>query len=533
MNFLRYYHTLKYLKAEQICFQVHYKVGAKLRRLIGRKSRYVSYKAGNRIVFLPFPNKTNSYKGNRDFEFLNLSHRFCGAWDDSSMGDLWRYNLNYMDFILQPVMSVKVGMEWMESFIASAPDNGIADDPYPISLRGINWIKFVSLHWDELTEQQLANIDTFLYSQYRILSCRTERHLLANHYLENGFSLLFAAVYFRDCLFWNKARSIVERQLKEQIMNDGAHYELSPMYHCIILERLLDCCNLLRGVDDKLFNGFHDLRTLLREKASHMLSWLDAIVVNNDSIPLLNDSANGVAMSPAKLREYAVNLGLEWNRGVLGHSGYRHVVRSQYEAVLDMAQLGVSYNLGHAHADSSTFLLWVNGRELLVDTGTSTYNVGTRREYERSTRAHNTVVIDNGNSSQMWGAFRCARRAQTIIKEDGPIVFAVEHDGYSAKGASCYRRFVCKETSFEIEDRVYCKNKHVAEAFFHLSPDVQIMSVEADRVVTDRAVLMFKGHESINLFKENIAHEYNMLRQADCLQVSFSDTLHTIIEGFC
>ena len=117
MNFLRYYHTLKYLKAEQICFQVHYKVGAKLRRLIGRKSRYVSYKAGNRIVFLPFPNKTNSYKGNRDFEFLNLSHRFCGAWDDSSMGDLWRYNLNYMDFILQPVMSVKVGMEWMESLL--------------------------------------------------------------------------------------------------------------------------------------------------------------------------------------------------------------------------------------------------------------------------------------------------------------------------------------------------------------------------------------------------------------------------------
>jgi hypothetical protein len=437
-----------------------------------------------------------------------------------------------MDFILQPGLDMHDAMSWIEDFIDAVPRNAIASDPYPISLRGINWIKFLSKNRLDIPTEQLVKIDTFLYSQYRVLCKRTERHLLANHYLENGFSLLFAAVYFHDPTFWKKAKYIVESQLKEQIMNDGAHYELSPMYHCIILERLLDCYNLLHNADDSFFEGMCGMRTLLREKASAMLAWLDAIVTRDDSIPLLNDSAYGVALSPEMLREYAVRLGVEWGRSILGESGYRHIVHSHYEAVLDMAPLGVSYNLGHAHADSSTFLLWVNGHELLVDTGTSTYNAGARRDYERSTCAHNAVVVNKKNSSQVWGAFRCAQRAQALIKDDGPVIYAVEHNGYSADGVSCCRRFVCNKTSFEIEDKVCGKTGYVAEAFFHLSPEVQVLSVAADRVVTDKAVFVFEGHKSITLTKQYVSCEYNVLQPADCIQVSFSDRLHTIIGEF-
>ena len=532
MSLHKYYHTIKYLKIEQLYFQIYHKSRAKLRKLFGIKDKYTYYKGGNRLSFFSFPEKTESYKGNNVFEFLNLVHRFCGVWDDRELGDLWRYNLNYMDFILQPSMTATEGLEWIERFMDDISCNKIATDPYPISLRGINWIKFVSLHWDKLSQAQHRNIDTFLYSQYRILSRCTERHLLANHYLENGFSLLFAAVYFQDKVFWQKAKRIVESQLKEQILNDGAHYELSPMYHCIILERLLDCYNLLYGVDDSLFDGFLALRILLYEKASAMLAWLDAIVTRDDSIPLLNDSANGVALSPAMLREYAVRLGVEWGRSILGESGYRHIVHSHYEAVLDMAPLGVSYNLGHAHADSSTFLLWVNGHELLVDTGTSTYNAGKQRDYERSTRAHNAVVIDGENSSKVWGAFRCAQRAKTRILEDGPNVFMLSHNGYAQKGIVCMRSFVCSDDSVKITDTIVGDGKNVAEAYFHLSPEVKILSMEKQRVITDRAVFLFEGCNSLQLFHENVAKEYNILQSTVCIQVSFSDRLHTIIGEF-
>lgn len=528
----KYYHTIKYLKAEQIYFQVYYKLMTKIRNLLGIKEKYTSYKPGSHIPFVVFPEKRETYKGNNNFEFLNLAHCFNGAWDDRALGDLWRYNLNYMDFILQPDMTVEDGVRWVECFIDAMPDNKIATDPYPISLRGINWIKFVSLHRDELTDEQCRKIDTSLYSQYRILSRRTERHLLANHYLENGFSLLFAAIYFQDNGFWKRAKYIVESQLREQILYDGAHYELSPMYHCIILERLLDCCNLLANVDDSLFVGLENLRNFLRQNAIKMLSWLDAIVVANDCIPLLNDSAYGVALLPSELREYAKRLAMEWNSGMLCDSGYRRIVRANYEAVLDMAPLGVSYNLGHAHADSSTFLLWVKGREFLVEAGTSTYSAGERRDYERSTRAHNTVVIGGENSSKVWGAFRCAQRAKTRILEDGPECFTLWHDGYKNNDVVCCRSFMCNDETFEIIDTIKGKGNFVAEAYFHLSPDVQILSVEENLVITDRATFVFTGCSELRLLKEEVAHEYNVLQPTQCIQVSFLCTLRTKINGF-
>ena len=531
MSLSLYYHTLRHLKGEQLFFQVYYKVCAKVRHLLSRKANYTNYKQGNPMVFKPFPAKYTTCREDGMFCFLNLSLHFDGVWDDSSQGDLWRYNLNYMDFLLQPSMDAAEGMKWIERFVGSIEDNTIAADPYPISLRGINWIKFVSLHHEELTSEQLKKIDTALYSQYLILSHRAERHLLANHYLENGFSLLFAALYFQDKAFWRKAQRIISAQLEEQILADGAHYELSPMYHCVILERLLDCYNLLYSADDTLFEGVETMRVLLHDKAVLMLAWMDAIVVSDDTLPLLNDSANGVALTPETLREYAKSLHIEWNKGTLGPSGYRHVMQLSYEAIIDMASLGVSYNLGHAHADTSTFLLWVNGAALLVDTGISTYNTGERRDYERSTRAHNAVVVGGANSSKVWGAFRCAQRAQVTIEKDGPYEYAMWHDGYCDKKTLCRRRFVCKEKSIEIFDSIEGLGAGEAVAYFHLAPDRQVLDVESSRVVTDRAVLTFEGQHSLQLEQAEVATEYNSLQQALCIRVSFSGKLRTIIEG--
>ena len=40
--------------------------------------------------------------------------------------------------------------------------------------------------------------------------------------------------------------SIYEREISRQILPDGGHFELSPMYHAIILEDLLDVINAAR-----------------------------------------------------------------------------------------------------------------------------------------------------------------------------------------------------------------------------------------------------------------------------------------------
>ena len=97
-----------------------------------------------------------------------------------------------------------------------------------------------------------------------------------------AFSLLFGAYYFRCDIFYNKAEEILLNELNEQILKDGAHFELSPMYHSIILGRLLDSIYLITNHDYKSKNILLDI---LIDKSQLMLSWLDTIKYQNNNIP--------------------------------------------------------------------------------------------------------------------------------------------------------------------------------------------------------------------------------------------------------
>src|SRR5262249_16311689 len=162
-------------------------------------------------------------------------------------------------------------------------------------------------------------INESLFRQYIKLRHETERHLGANHSLENGFSLLFAAIYFQDKKFLRIAESILVRELTEQFLNDGAHYELSPMYHRIILRRILDCINLTQN--NKTENNA--LRKLLSQKAAGMLSWMNNMTFRNGELPNFNDSTKAGASSPGLLNEYAKQLNVHAGNVSLSDSGYR------------------------------------------------------------------------------------------------------------------------------------------------------------------------------------------------------------------
>ena len=96
---------------------------------------------------------------------------------------LWAYNLNYMDWLLQEGMPYEEGAKWIEKFIDELSQNRIGLDPYPIALRGINWIKFISLYKERIDEKRMKRWNDSLYSQYKLLEKKLEYHLLGNHLL--------------------------------------------------------------------------------------------------------------------------------------------------------------------------------------------------------------------------------------------------------------------------------------------------------------------------------------------------------------
>jgi uncharacterized heparinase superfamily protein len=136
----------------------------------------------------------------------------------------------------------------------------------------------------------------------------------------------------------------------------------------------------------------------------------------------------------------------------------------------------------------------VGGVPLLVDTGTSTYAPGPVRSYERSTAAHNTLEVDGADSTEVWGAFRAARRAQvtelaTCIAHGGVLTAEAVHDGYRRlPGRPIHRRrWQLTETGLRVEDHVTGRGRHALVLRWHLAPGSRLQLTGAGALVTTGA----------------------------------------------
>ncbi len=525
MNVRLLLNTIKYLKSRQILYRIYHILKKRYRALVGFDYPLEKTLNVNLLKLSDFIYKRESYKERNIFEFLNKRKLFKNNidWNFEDYGRLWVYNLNYFDFLNQKSMKVKEGLRIIYDFISQM--NRIRDglEAYPTSLRGINWIKFLSKN--KILDEKINNN---LYFQYNILLNNIEYHLLGNHLLENAFSLLFGAYYFRDRTLYEVARKILINELEEQILSDGGHFEQSPMYHQILLDRLLDSINLLKN------NNWigAELLEFLINIAKLMLGWLEQITFSNGNIPLFNDSAFGIAPTTLELLEYAKRLGIESKSVNLGESGYRLIRKNKYEVAVDIANVKASYIPGHTHADTFTFELYINCKPIIVDTGVSTYESGERRLYERSTKAHNTVEINNTSSSEIWGSFRLGERAKVKILRDSENCIEAIHDGYYRKFKTFHKRkFLFRETSVVIMDELLGNKSVDAKFYLHLHPDLQVKLIDNKISINDGcAIIKFHSSEKINIEECFIAQGFNDLKKSIFIEVPFREKIRCLIE---
>ncbi len=430
-----------------------------------------------------------------EFRFLNELHElsFPEGWNGSGVEKLWLYNLHYFDD-LNARCSRRRG-SWHQTLIEqwirdNPPGHGNGWEPYPLSLRIVNWIKW-ALAGNQLKEPWLHSLAV----QVRYLNRRLEWHLLGNHLLANAKALLFAGIFFAgdEADHWMaRGLRILSRELDEQILKDGGHFERSPMYHSIIYEDLLDLINLLAIYSDALPPGWHAYPDRLRELATKMGSWLDSMVHPDGEISLFNDAAFGIAASPSELQQYANRLGV--STGDSGSAVVTHLVESGYVRcdldsallIADVGEIGPDYIPGHAHADTLGFEMSLYGQRIFVDTGISCYGNSAERVRQRSTRAHNTVEVDGQNSSEVWGGFRVGRRARPkslyIMEENNQVLIRCAHDGYARlPGQPMHsREWVISANSLLIRDAVKGKFGN-AVVRYHVHPDIFIEMVDGGR----------------------------------------------------
>ncbi|MBZ4191513.1 alginate lyase family protein [Niabella beijingensis] len=507
--------TTKYLKAVQLQYQILYRL-KKAAPLNTYNSRY-------RIdqLVIPFfslppfqPQMVNETGTN--FCFLNIIEQFDTEidWALQKHGALWNYNLQYANYLLQENLSIKTKKALWNSLHEWLYSGRLPLEPYPASLRIINAIRFLSANGDK-DEKMLSDI----HAELDFLSKRLEFHLLANHLLENYFALLMGGTLFSEKTWIIKAEKGLQKQLAEQVLVDGGHFELSPMYHQIILFRVLELSDWYSNWEGRK----PDFGSFVKNIAEKMLAWLKQMSFQNGDIPHFNDSTIGIAQSTSWLIEYGKLLNIQPpNQWKLKDSGYRAFNHDNYECRVDVAPIGASYQPGHAHSDALSFILYKNGEPFFVEQGTSTYQIGERRNHERSTQSHNTVVINNNNQSQVWGGFRVAERAKIQIESETNYSITASHNGYQRWGIIHYRHFEFYPDKIIIKDKVTGPAES-AVAYFHLHPSISLQAV------TLQSILEFQHVDNIVYETYKMAEGYNHYKEGTRLKVHFKSQLTTVI----
>ena len=396
-----------------------------------------------------------------------------GDWNSLDRSRLWNYHLHYFE-------DPRVGPEWFLRWKAENPVGaGAGWEAYPLSRRIVNWIRWLGRQASGGPgDPPNCELDESVAWQARFLASKIEYRLLANHLFVNAKALIYAGTYFSgpEAAGWlATGLKILDREVGEQILGDGGHYERSPMYHALILEDLLDLESLRQA-----YPGVWAARPLWATAAGRMLGWLRMMTHPDGEIAFFQDACWGVAPSYLALEEYAGRLGVNVgggpggppNRGVV--SGYRRLEAGELVVLFDGGGPGPDYQPGHAHAGTlSIEASWAGGR-VIVNSGTSTYELSAVRAFERSTEAHATVRVDGRDSSEMWSAFRVARRARVQEVAHGANWVSAMHTGYAP--VMHRRRVTVSAHEVLLEDEV--TGGGLVEWFFPLHPSIEMRGME-------------------------------------------------------
>jgi uncharacterized heparinase superfamily protein len=459
------------------------------------------------------------------------------GWDDKALAKLWRYNQHYFDDLC--AFGATERAAWHRALIARwmrecPPGKGTAWEPYPTSLRIVNWIK-----WLRAGNEPVEGMLDSLAAQVRFLGKRLEWHLLGNHLFVNAKALVIAGLYFEgeEADAWReRGWRILRAEIPEQILSDGGQFERSPMYHALAVEDMLDLLNAMQAHPDVCAAA--DERRVT-ERIGAMRAFLSAVCHPDGEVAFFNDSAQGVAPTRAELEGYAVRLGLpvQVERGLpvqdrggasgscglpvqvvgLQPSGFvrMDVPSHGMAAIMDVGPVGPDYLPGHAHADTLSFELSVGGQRVLVNSGVSQYGLGCERLRQRGTAAHNTVTLDGTDSSEVWGGFRVARRAlASLLRADacderaagelgrvGAVVEA-QHDGFLrlAHGGMHRRTWRLHELSglpvqfaadagLPVQARLgltvqdWLESRGVVESHWHFAPGIELEVLDGGRIL--------------------------------------------------
>jgi hypothetical protein len=430
------------------------------------------------------------------------------------------------DFLITLTRAIKVNsnkrpiyLGKLNSFLAILPDIYHFDDIYKydkavdIAIRILNWTAVCALFSQQ---DWVENHHRYCYLQVEWM--RANLSPGGNHKLLEGLALYAAGQFFPElpnsAIWRHQGQDIVVHEMYRQVAEDGVHKEQSMFYHQVCVTHFMKFFLLSQKANDAIPQAFIDrLRSMLQyvyetqkpdgthpmigdgdqlstedrehweAKAliplyGHFFGQDDGSVYGTDSdaadwfIETDLTAAKSPPSLPSAERESSV-----FAKG--GHIVLRH--KDDHYLFFNCGEFGYPPYPHHGHADALSFELCMNGQTIMMDAGGYGYHDDPIRHFVRSTAAHNTVMVDDGDQSDVYGIFGVGRTAQVKINKidlssEQDIVVA-EHDGYSP--IKHIRSIVFLKKSIDsmiISDFVEGEGDHVVKVFFHLAPGIKVHS---------------------------------------------------------
>ena len=478
----RYAWTIRYLKPEQIFWRIGKRLGLNCAVKGASPGGNLTQQ---RKVALPeldydpvFLNRFSVEELINDrITLLHAAEDFSweGSWKVDGRSPLWNYNLHYFEY-LHPLTARYLATgdqkfldktrQMILGWIRQNPrqGGGAGWSAYAVSLRLTNWMAYLSAVGSFLDTSFQENMSKSIHEQYVYLSRHLEKDILGNHYFENLKTLVLCALFFGDSDALSAYIRAFRKECREEILPDGMHFELSPMYHKIVLEGLLRVATALREAQ------MPDAE--LEQLAQDMLDAADTIENGLSRTPLFNDCGDNIAKSlDALLVAANKHLGLvPVRKNALPQSGYYIFENGPWKLIVDAGVAGPDYIPGHSHCDAMSFELYHHGEPFLVNCGTYAYQCE-ERHYFRSTEAHNTVQVLGIEQSEIWSTFRLARRSKTRVLEVLENGISLEMTDY--KGNCIRREILLKADSLHIKD---CGKGLQLQSHLHTITEMKINS---------------------------------------------------------
>jgi len=414
-------------------------------------------------------------------------------WTAQPVSQLWTYHLHYFEPLATLHVMARRGVpgavarivELVEGWIeGTATGAGEGWDSYPTSVRIVQWLKVLAM--DEAAGRLLPEalhhaMLRSLQQQATHLARNLEWDLSANHLLKNLCALAWAGLLLDGPEFppaVGDASRRLEREVERQVLPDGMHEERSPAYHQLVLHDLLEVRALRVEMGDPGAGGMDRI-------LGSMIHAMERMTRPDGSFLLFGDSANGSAPPRERVRCLAESVASPGGVGegvwALPDAGFYGHSDGEHRLVVDCGPIGPRHQPAHGHCDALSFELDLLGVPVVVDSGVHGYAGDPFREYSRSTRAHNTVMIDGKEQSEVWGLFRVARMAH-VRREGGPTSGAVGEGGtplfqlsgscrpFHARKVKHLREFRLEPGVLRIVDEVRGGDGRQVETFLHLHP---------------------------------------------------------------